>query len=106
MAGFSHQTPIFVPPCEAMLLRVLYFLPTFTTQDSKLSPNVKLTKLFVSFILEFLVSLVVRISAFYVEGPGSIPRRGDSFYFSKTVLKNRSVGLRHEGIKIWSGKER
>ena len=31
-------------------------------------------------IIQFLDSLVVRISACHVEGPGSIPGRGESFF--------------------------
>ena len=38
-------------------------------------------------VIQFLDSLVVRISACHVEGPGSIPGRGVTFYY-KTVSVN------------------
>ena len=37
---------------------------------------------------QFLDSLVVRISACHVEGPGSIPGRGENFFGEKTFCSD------------------
>ena len=43
-------------------------------------------------IIQFLDSLVVRISACHVEGPGSIPGRGGNF-FSLTKFSNGTKNI-------------
>ena len=63
-------------------------LEGFFTSDVKLYVNIHFCFNHV-FQHQFLDSLVVRISACHVEGPGSIPGRGECFWFEiREVVKN------------------
>ena len=68
----SNFRKAFLPHCE--------ICPIAQLKDFKIS-NTFLTNL-----LTILDSLVVRISACHVEGPGSIPGRGVHFFFCKSNL--------------------
>ncbi len=53
---------------------------------------------------QFLVSLVVRISACHVEGPGSIPGRGENFlraWFIIIFASFKSLAVKFS--KLWNG---
>ena len=54
--------------------------------------------------MSFLDSLVVRISACHVEGPGSIPGRGEFFVHYSQVVKQKCIGTSYSKGTIYIPK--